>query len=657
VIDDLEELEETFGATLRLALHHAAESVDVEPRDEDVFVAVLDEPVVRRPRRVRVLAAVAAVLLAAIAGTIVIVHVSRSTSSIHEAVEIAPGWALSREGPLGIRTGGVFLWDGSGVVLWGGASYDKTGHLQPAADDGAVYDAATDTWKVIDRAPIAGRRSAKAVWTGSRVVIWGGVDDQGRGLHDGALFDPSSGEWTRMADAPAEVSAVGSAAVWTGTEMLVWGGPAGSKGAAFDSKTEQWRLLPDAPIASRPIDNATWTETELIVWSNGDGAAYNPVLDRWRAMAPSPLKSAQPKSVWTGSDGDVVFVGGANTQGLSESAAYRPVTDTWQMLAPGPSHPGLGFVWTGSTILGIVKGSVVDYEPIMDTWTETVAKVNAFPFGTWSGDRYVFVTDDNTSKIRIAFYQPPETLPKEPVPTYDLPSATARLTNDETGIAKGADAALWVGDDGTYLSLTVIPGARGGPLGLREQTAQITTFPVARGKAWYGEWALPGGAVSSVLWWERPDHSVWLMNAYWYGAAPPESSDARREKFVQRALDITTPVEGSYELHDPGIQLVAHERAGVRRSRARTWNYAGQQIVLLVLENSSGAEFSNLLSQGMPHTIAIQSRVGWMVTEAGGDATVGWKADDLTQAWAELTIPAALVGHADDIVHSLRLSG
>jgi hypothetical protein len=76
-----------------------------------------------------------------------------------------------------------------------------------------------------------------------------------------------------------------------------------------------------------------------------------------------------------------------------------------------------------------------------------------------------------------------------------------------------------------------------------------------------------------------------------------------------------------------------------------------------VLENSSGAEFSNLLSQGKPHTIAIQSRVGWTVTEAGGDISVGWKADDLTQAWAELTIPAALAGQADDIVHSLRLSG
>ncbi|HEY7626972.1 MAG TPA: hypothetical protein VH761_07885, partial [Ilumatobacteraceae bacterium] len=60
MIDDLEELEETFGATLRLALHQAAQAVDVnvEPPEEDSFVAVLIEPVVRRPRRLLVLSAV-----------------------------------------------------------------------------------------------------------------------------------------------------------------------------------------------------------------------------------------------------------------------------------------------------------------------------------------------------------------------------------------------------------------------------------------------------------------------------------------------------------------------------------------------------------------------------------------------------------------------
>ena len=656
MIDDLEQLEETFGATLKSALHHAAEAVDVElePSEEHVIVAVLVEPAVRRPRRLLVVAAVAAVLLSAIAGTIVIVHVRRPTPSTHVAVEIAPGWSVGSEGPLGLRTGGVFLWDGSGVVLWGGASYDKASHLLPAAADGAVYDAVTDTWKIIDNAPIAGRRSAKAVWTGSRVVIWGGIDDDGRGLHDGALFDPSSGEWTKMADAPAEVSAEGSAAVWTGTEVLVWGGPPGSKGAAFDPKTEQWRLLPDAPIVSRPIGNATWTETEMIVWSNGDGAAYNPVIGKWRGIAPSPLHNAQPTGVWTGSD--VVFLGGANTDALTESAAYHPVTDTWQMLASGPSHPGLGFVWTGTTILGVVKGVVVGYEPITDTWTETDAKLSAIPFGTWADDRYVFATDTGTSKIRIAFYQPPETIPKAQVPTYDLTLPSARLTDDETGTARGTDAALWVDDEGTYLSLTVVRIEPGGPKGLRESTAQITTFPLARGKAWYGESATPGGAVSSVLWWEHPDQSVWLMNAHWYGASPPDSSATRRERFVQWAVDIATPTESSYELNDPGIELVGHERAGTRRTRVRTWNYAGQQLALLVVENGSGTEFANLLARGKPQTTTIQSRVGSMVTDAGGDITVGWKADDLTQAWATLSIPAALAGQADDIVHGLRLS-
>lgn len=657
MIDDLERLEETFGGTLKLALHHVADAVDVglEPATEESFVAVLAEPVTRRPRRVLVVAAVAAVLLPVIAGTIVLVHNRQSSSATHRAVEIAPGWTLSGEGPLGIRTGGVFLWDGSGVVQWSGASYDKAGHLQPAAHDGVVYDASTDKWMAIDNAPIAGRRSAKAVWTGSRAVIWGGVDDAGQGLRDGALLDPTSREWTKMADAPAAVSGVGSVAVWTGTEMLVWGGPAGSKGAAFDPKTDQWRLLPDAPIASRSIDHATWTQTEMIVWSDGDGAAYNPVIDKWRATSPSPLQPSQPRGVWTGSD--VVFLGGANTQGLSESAAYHPATDTWQMLAPGPSHPGLGFEWTGSTILGVVKGVAVDYEPITDTWTQTAAKVDAIPFGTWTGDRYVFASDGDTSKIRIAFYRPPESVPKAPVPTYDLVLPGARLTDDLPGTAKGADTALWVDGDGNYIALTVIPREPGGPTGLQTPTASVTTFPTARGTAWYGESALGGGAVSSVLWWQHPDQSVWLLDAHWYGTSPPDSSESRREKFVQWALDITTPAKSAYELNDPGIRLVGHERAGLRRTQTRTWKYADQQIVLLVIENASGTEFANLLDRGVPQSIGIESQVGSMVTDDGGDVTVGWKADDLTQARATLSIPAALAEQADDIVHSLRLAG
>ena len=655
MIDDLQDLEHLFGPTLRTALHHAADAVEVavEPQPEDVFVAVLGEPDGRRPRRHFAVAAMAAVVLVAIGATLVVVNVRRSTPP-HEAAEIAPGWALGRDGPIEVRTDGVFVWDGSGVVLWSGAAYDKLGRLQPAADDGAIYDAASDRWTSIDNAPIAGRRSAKAVWTGSHVVIWGGVDDQDHGLPDGALFDPSSGEWTKMAEAPIEVDAAGSAAVWTGTEMLVWGGPAGSKGAAYDPKSDRWRLLPEAPIAPRPIVSATWTGAQLVVWSEGDGAVYSPAIDKWQKMSPSPLQAAQPTEVWTGSD--VVFLGGAYTGSLTESAAYHPATDTWQMLASGPSHPGLGFAWTGTTIVGVVKGVVVDYDPVFDRWTEADAKIDALPFGTWGDDRYVFMSGGGAANVRIAFYQPPETMPKDPLPIYDLNVQGARLTDDEPGTAKTTDSAIWHHEDGTYISLTVIPREPGGPKGLRQPMEPIATFPADRSTAWYGELETTPGKVSSELWWEHPDQSVWLMDAYWYGASPPDSADARRDQFVRWALDISTPSESSYELHDPGIQLVGARRSGQLRTRVRTWDYNGKQIVLLVIENSARVELANLLARGVPQSTTIESSIGSVVTDAGGDVTVGWVADELTDTWATLSIPAALASQTDNIVHSLRLA-
>jgi hypothetical protein len=138
---------------------------------------------------------------------------------------------------------------------------------------------------------------------------------------------------------------------------------------------------------------------------------------------------------------------------------------------------------------------------------------------------------------------------------------------------------------------------------------------------------------------------------------PPDTSEARRDKLVQWALDITTPADASYELHDPGIQLVGSRKAGMLRDRVQTWNYAGQEIVLDIFEKSSGEEFANLLARGVPQPITIQSRVGSVVTDpAGGDVIVGWTVDDFTGTWATLSIPAALVGQADEIVHSLRLA-
>ena len=89
--------------------------------------------------------------------------------------------------------------------------------------------------------------------------------------------------------------------------MLLWGSTAGpaeaptADGLAYAPATDAWRVLPDAPIPSRPYASGVWTGTELLVWGGydvstdghvtgaDDGAAYDPATDTWRDGDPQPI--------------------------------------------------------------------------------------------------------------------------------------------------------------------------------------------------------------------------------------------------------------------------------------------------------------------------------------------------------------------------------
>ena len=662
--DVLDELEQEYATLLRRALRHAASTItEVEEQSLAVdlsFVPVLD----RRPpvlsRRVPTLVGAAAVLVAVVVAAIIVMQGRHHSNSGHTATVVAPGWTLSDVAPIHNRAGGVFLSAGSDVLVWSGTPYVDDRTVGSTVRGGALYNRVSNRWRVLGDAPIAGRVSAKALWTGSVVLIWGGLDDAGNPLADGAILDPSTMDWHVMTDAPTGVSGA-SAVVWTGKEMVVWGGPEGSRGAAFDPATNRWRVLPDAPIESRELDSAVWTGSEVIVWSEGQGAAFNPVINTWRATSPSPLRPAKPVGVWIGSE--VIFLGGASTDsGLTESVAYQPTSDTWRPLAPGPSHPGLASAWTGSTILAVVKGVVLQYDTITNRWTETNAEIPARAFGTWTGDRYVFNTGAGATELRVGAFDPAVANDNSPLAAYELTVPSARLTNDETGEASNTDAVVWSHDDGTYVTLTVRPHFTSGPVGVGP-TSPISAFPAARGQAWYGETVTPTGvsdvtSVSSLLWWQQPNGDLWLMHAYWYGAAPPQDAGQRQQRLIQWALDIKNPAEGSYDLGDTGITSVANEGAGTRRTRTRIWNLDNHQIVLLVIEDSSTAGISNALAFGQPQRVYIDSRRGWSstnTTNPTNDITVSWSVSDLTNDWAMLTVPAALADRANEILSNIHL--
>ena len=94
-------------------------------------------------------------------------------------------------------------------------------------------------------APISERSNPAVVWSGTEMIVWGGMDADQATLDDGAAFDLATGTWRVIAPAPDRASPV-PAVAWTGTEMLVWGGQrTNASGDATEASYGRRRLRPD----------------------------------------------------------------------------------------------------------------------------------------------------------------------------------------------------------------------------------------------------------------------------------------------------------------------------------------------------------------------------------------------------------------------------
>jgi len=125
-------------------------------------------------------------------------------------VNVAPG-----------RVGNTAVWSGSEMIVWGGV--DETFN---ECNTGGRYNPSTDSWLAtnLSNAP-SPRDSHTAVWTGSEMIVWGGVfcfpciD-----LNTGGRYSPDTDNWRPTSTANAPLARQYHSAVWTGTEMIIWGG-------------------------------------------------------------------------------------------------------------------------------------------------------------------------------------------------------------------------------------------------------------------------------------------------------------------------------------------------------------------------------------------------------------------------------------------------
>jgi hypothetical protein len=170
---------------------------------------------------------------------------------------------------------------------------------------GVSYDPATGTWRIIADAPIEPPFGVVTVWTGSRILVWGG-GERSDPATDGALYDPVTDEWTPIAPSPLGLKQ--ASGLWTGREVIVFGSLLDNRnhaetdtsvGAAYDPATDTWRTLPPSELSPQAV-SAVWAAGRMVAWDyETHSQEYDPATDRWSPRIKMPLDSSEcyPDSV------------------------------------------------------------------------------------------------------------------------------------------------------------------------------------------------------------------------------------------------------------------------------------------------------------------------------------------------------------------------
>jgi hypothetical protein len=198
---------------------------------------------------------------------------------------------LSRS-PLAPSQEPVGAWNGHELFLFV-SGYDPEGKLWPPRfARGAAYNPATNKWRRLAPLPNSGLRFASsAVWDGREVL----VPAVGAGARLTYAYSPATNKWRLLAPLPSR--RVGATAVWTGTRLVLWGGSGASRlvtlgdGVAYNPHSNRWASVPAAPLRARSNPAVAWTGRDLIVWGGvigtplgtrlppsfpRDGAAFRP---------------------------------------------------------------------------------------------------------------------------------------------------------------------------------------------------------------------------------------------------------------------------------------------------------------------------------------------------------------------------------------------
>ncbi|KQR17464.1 hypothetical protein [Cellulomonas sp. Leaf334] len=215
---------------------------------------------------------------------------------------------------------------------------------------------AGDGWHRVPDGPLSARRTATVAWVDDRFVVVGGDDGPpcppnadcgvptGEWRRDGATFDPTTGLWAQIADAPLEIPWATTAVVDGVLYLLVDRDSDGPSALlTYDVAVDHWATLPMPPDGpGRLVEHGDVLLN--IPTSDESGATvdswFDPATSTWHRLPDDPLGPSYDRSVVV-VDGLVVLTAkdlvpspGAERPSLVRAAELDPTLTTWTVL-PG----------------------------------------------------------------------------------------------------------------------------------------------------------------------------------------------------------------------------------------------------------------------------------------------------------------------------------
>lgn len=297
------------------------------------------------------------------------------------------------------------------MIVWGGLN-------GTVLANGAVYDIATNTWKMMSTPPSilsGGRSDHVAVWTGSQMVLFGG-SDASNPSRDAVSYSPATDTW-KILSVTSLLPRAEVAGVWSTTtnELIVWGGFATtcsssgdcSDGASYKPSTDTWTPLPAAPIPGRHAHMAVWTGSAMLVYGGeseaaggaalSDGALYNPSTKTWTILPATPSGfDGRYANIGVAQGGSTLIFGGVggpsfafeSTGAIFSGSSWSAITTPTATELNPPARArmaawGFGgqyWIWGGlKTGTTNFSGAGASYNPSSGGWT--AMDVSAAPAG------------------------------------------------------------------------------------------------------------------------------------------------------------------------------------------------------------------------------------------------------------------------------------